>query len=140
VGLFARLRRKREQDESIATLTAGFSSGSPIRTGTFTAHSITVNGKPATPADVHEFEQITGIDLDGDGRVAGGSPGAAPQDRLQRLLGEAMARADQGAADQGAADPSADRIALLERLAALRASGAITAAEYESEKSRILAS
>ena len=135
MGLFARFRRKRDQDEPIATLTAGFSSGGPIRTGTFTAHSITVNGKPATPADVQEFEQITGIDLDGDGRVAGGAPGAAPQDRLQRLLGEAMARADQGAAD-----PSADRIALLERLAALRASGAITAAEYESEKRRILAS
>lgn len=64
------------------------------------------------PEQLARLEQMTGMDLDGDGTVGG------------------AARPGQGAAD--------DRVGRLERLAQLRASGALTDAEFEQEKRRIL--
>jgi hypothetical protein len=55
-------------------------------------------------------EAATGMDLDGDGRVGGAAPATA----------------------------AGDRVAQLERLAALRDSGALTDAEFEAEKRRLL--
>lgn len=54
-------------------------------------------------------EAATGMDLDGDGRVGGAPPPAG-----------------------------GDRVAQLERLAALRSSGALTEEEFEAEKRRLL--
>jgi hypothetical protein len=51
------------------------------------------------------LEQMLGVDIDGDGRIGGGS---------------------------------GDRLAQLERLAHLHATGALTTAEFEAEKRRIL--
>ena len=63
------------------------------------------------------LEQMLGTDLDGDGRIGGGAPGPA-----------------------GSAAGSDDRLVQLERLAHLHATGALTAAEFDAEKRRILAS
>jgi len=72
---------------------------------------VMVNGRPASPEELQQYEAMTGMDLDGDGRIAGSSN------------------------QPSAAD---DRVAAIERLVALRNSGAITAAEFETEKARIL--
>ena len=71
--------------------------------------SVTVNGKAATPADIAQFEALTGMDLDGDGAVAGRT-----------------------------AAPAADRISELERLAALHAQGALTDSEFAAAKRNVL--
>lgn len=101
---------------------------------------VMINGRPATPEELKQYEAMTGMDLDGDGRIAGGA--AAPGGGLvQGLIASAMGGMQpppqEGApADSpGAAD---DRVAALERLAALKASGVITEAEFETEKARIL--
>ena len=89
------------------------------------------------PEELKQYEVMTGMDLDGDGKIAGGA--AAPGGGLQGMIAGAMAAAQQGmpaSPDQpGKAD---DRVAALERLAALKASGALTDAEFEAEKQRIL--
>jgi hypothetical protein len=70
------------------------------------------------------------------------NPQAAAQ--VQQMLGQLginVEQADVGAADAGAAQAGAagdDPISKLERLAALRASGALTEAEFEEQKRRIL--
>jgi hypothetical protein len=76
------------------------------------------------------------MDLDGDGRIAGGA--AAPPGGLQAMIAGAMGgQPGQPGIQPGAAD---DRVAALERLAALKATGALTEAEFEAEKARILQS
>jgi hypothetical protein len=98
---------------------------------------VMVDGRPATPGELQQYETMTGMDLDGDGRIAGGA--AAPPGGIAAMVAGAMAgQVAQPATpgDQpGAAD---DRVAALERLAALKASGALTEAEFEAEKARIL--
>ena len=63
-----------------------------------------------TPEQRDKVERLLGIDIDGDGVVAGAGPGSA----------------------------GADRIGQLERLARLRDTGAITDEEYAAEKRRLL--
>ena len=95
---------------------------------------VMVNGRPATPQELQQYEAMTGMDLDGDGRIAGGA--AAPPGGIQAMVAGAMAAQPGQPVDQpGTAD---DRVAALERLAALKASGALTEAEFEAEKARIL--
>ena len=110
---------------------AGSDAAEPRRPWLTTASrrstSITINGEEATPEQVGEFERSTGLDLDGDGRIAGGEP--APPGGLGDLLGGVVG-----------GDPAAERVALLERLSALRANGTLTEAEFEAEKARILGS
>jgi hypothetical protein len=77
--------------------------------------TVMINGRPASPEEVQQAEAMTGLDLDGDGRIAGGAP--AGTDR------------------PGTVD---DRVAALERLAALKDGGVLTDAEFEAEKARIL--
>ncbi len=62
---------------------------------------------PAHAQAIRAAEAMTGMDLDGDGTIAG-------------------------------AAPRGDRVAQLERLAALHRSGALTDAEFEAEKARLL--
>ncbi len=101
---------------------------------------VMIKGRPAAPDELGQYEAMTGMDLDGDGRIAGGA--AAPGGGLvQGLIASAMGGMQppphEGApADQaGAVD---DRVAALERLAALKDSGVLTEAEFETEKARIL--
>lgn len=80
--------------------------------------TVMVDGRQATPEEIQQYEAMTGMDIDGDGRIAGGAAaGQAP-----------------GAQPAG----TTDRVAALERLAALKASGALTDAEFDAEKARIL--
>ena len=106
-------------------------------TGQGSSAMVMINGRPATPEELKQYEALTGMDLDGDGKIAGGAP--AQGGGLQGMIAGAMAAAQQGmppGPDQpGKAD---DRVAALERLAALKASGALTDAEFETEKQRIL--
>jgi hypothetical protein len=77
-----------------------------------------VGGSPADlpPEKLAALEQMLGMDLDGDGAVgAAQTQSAAPVD-----------------------DSADDRLGRLERLAQLRASGALTDAEFAAEKQRIL--
>lgn len=78
-----------------------------------------VGGGPEdlTPEQRRRVEDLLGVDVDGDGVV--GSAGVAPRP---------------------AAGAGADRIAQLERLARLRDSGALSAEEFEAEKTRLLRS
>lgn len=78
-----------------------------------------VGGSPADlpPEKLAKLEQFLGVDLNGDGKV--GAPAASP------------AGATGGA-------PAPDRLAQLERLAALHASGALTDDEFAREKARLL--
>jgi hypothetical protein len=106
-----------------------------------TAPTVMVGGRPATPEEVQAYEAQTGLDLDGDGRIAGGAP--APPGGLSSLIAGAMAQAGTtppAAGPQGApSGPDPDqRIAALERLVALRDAGALTEAEFEAEKARLL--
>jgi hypothetical protein len=67
----------------------------------------------------------------------GGDPAAMEQ--LQQVLGQLGIDADQVVAEPpGAGSESDDTLSKLERLAALRASGALTDAEFEEQKRRIL--
>lgn len=75
----------------------------------FRSTTVTVNGKPATPGDIAQFEALTGMDLDGNGAVAGQS-----------------------------ATPAGDPISELERLAALHAQGALTDSEFAAAKRNVL--
>ena len=101
---------------------------------------VMINGRPASPEELKQYEAMTGMDLDGDGRIAGG--GAAPGGGLvggliANAMGGMQPPPPEGAAagSPGAVD---DRVAALERLAALKASGVITETEFETEKARIL--
>jgi hypothetical protein len=67
-----------------------------------------------------------------DGRIAGGP--AAGKD-LRSIIDQAFASMPPASVGR----PADQRVALLERLAALRESGAITPAEFEAEKAKLLA-
>jgi hypothetical protein len=74
-----------------------------------------MGGGQPSPEQITKLERVTGHDLDGDGQVGGPAP-TAP-----------------------AAEPEPeDRIEQLERLAKLRESGALTDAEFDAEKRRVL--
>jgi hypothetical protein len=100
---------------------------------------VMINGRPAAPEELKQYEAMTGMDLDGDGRIAGGA--AAPGGGLQGLIASAMGGMQPPPPQVAADDPPGagdDRIAALERLAALKANGVLTEAEFEAEKARIL--
>ncbi len=98
---------------------------------------VMINGRPATPEELKQYEAMTGMDLDGDGKIASGA--AAPAGGIQSMIAGAMAAAQQGMPGVGDQPGKADdRVAALERLAALKAGGALTDAEFETEKQRIL--
>jgi hypothetical protein len=96
-------------------------------------------------------EQMTGMDIDGDGKVAGGAP-AAPGSSVSAWLGAAQAWSQQAGAAQAAfgvqppavpapapAPPASDDpVSKLERLAKLLDEGAITRDEFDAEKKKIL--
>jgi hypothetical protein len=83
-------------------------------------------------------EQMTGMDLDGDGKVAGGAAPAAGASPFAAFFQAA------GAAVPGmpaaAAPASDDPVSKLERLAKLLDEGAITREEFDAQKKRILGS
>lgn len=103
---------------------------------------VMINGRPATPEELKQYEVMTGMDLDGDGRVAGGAPAAGGG--LQGLIASAMGGLQPPPPGEPGTEPgnqpgaADDRVAALERLAALKASGVLTDAEFETEKARIL--
>jgi hypothetical protein len=89
-------------------------------------------------------EQMTGMDLDGDGKVAGGAApaGGSP---MQAWLGAAQqaysAYSQQAMAAAGTPAPapaSDDPVSKLERLAKLLDEGTITRDEFDAEKKKIL--
>ncbi len=106
-------------------------------TGQTSSSMVMINGRPATPEELQQYEAMTGMDLDGDGRIAGGAA-APPGGGLQGLIAGAMAAAQGVSAGPDQPGKADDRVAALERLAALKASGALTDAEFETEKQRIL--
>jgi hypothetical protein len=79
------------------------------------------------PELLKPFEAMTGMDLDGDGKVGGGAGTAAPGGGAGWQV---MSSSSGG-------DPTIDR---LERLAKLHESGALTDAEFAAEKAKILGS
>jgi hypothetical protein len=83
------------------------------------------NASPERIADaMAKAEQTLGIDLDGDGKIGGAtSAGAAPAG---------------GGAPSPAASAGGDLTSQLERLAKLRDSGALTEAEFESMKRKVI--
>jgi len=105
-------------------------------TGQTHSSMVMINGRPATPAELQQYEQMTGMDLDGDGKIAGGAD--APAGGLQGMIAGAMSAAQGMAVGPDQPEKADDRVAALERLAALRQSGALTEAEFEAEKARIL--
>lgn len=111
-----------------ATTQGGFVTGPTTTTvGPTTTTTVQFVGGSAAdiPPDMRAgLEQMLGIDLDGDGRV-GGSAGAA-------------AGPEFGAPGWSAPGAPDDRLAQLERLAALHRSGALTDAEFAAEKRRLL--
>ena len=112
-------------------------TGEPPYPGQPGSPMVMINGRPATPEELKQYEVMTGMDLDGDGTIAGGA--AAPGGGLQGMIAGAMA-AQHGQPGAPADRPSAadDRVAAIERLVALKASGALTEAEFAAEKARIL--
>ena len=101
---------------------------------------VMINGRPATPEELKQYEVMTGMDLDGDGRIAGGAaaPGGGLQGHDRERDGRDAARQPPEGAPADRPSTADDRVAALERLAALKASGVITEAEFETEKARIL--
>lgn len=99
--------------------------------------TVVVNGRAATPEEIQSLESSVGMDLDGDGRVADSA--AAATDGLGSLISQAMAVAGASMPNPAGGDPT-DRITALERLTALRDSGALTQAEFDAEKARLLGS
>jgi Short C-terminal domain len=85
-------------------------------------------------------EQATGMDLDGDGKVAGGAApkGPNPFQAFYQQATAAAAAYQPPAATPPAPAESDDPVARLERLAKLLDSGAITREEFDAQKKRIL--
>lgn len=138
--------RGAQQAQQVAERLNGMAGGSANATAAGaaprTTTSVTVNGAPATPADIAAFEAMTGMDLDGDGVVGGsGAPSThqAPTRTVTAISGDALAQVLGKLAGSGAA-PAAeeDTVSRLERAAALYESGALTHAEFEAAKRRIL--
>lgn len=81
----------------------------------------------------------------GGGQLAAGGDVAEIVQALQQAYPDAQVQVQGGAGgaagasgDQGAADAGDERVEQLERLAKLKQSGALTEAEFEKEKARIL--
>jgi hypothetical protein len=103
-------------------------------------------------AAIAKAEQKLGMDLDGDGTVAGATAGPGQQLDIGALMAQAQAAMTQlqrsgaipgmpaAAAALGAPGAPApkDTIAELERLGDLRDRGALTDAEFDAQKQRIL--
>src|SRR4051794_32858194 len=83
---------------------------------------------------LQQAEQMMGVDLDGDGKVAGG---AAPTGKSAFLD---MATTWAAAQPAPAAAPATDVVSALERLADLRDQGVLTQDEFEAQKRKILGS
>jgi hypothetical protein len=82
-------------------------------------------------------EQAMGMDLDGDGKIAGGA--AAPTAGWAGLTGwSAIGTPTPGAAPGPAEPASDDPVSKLERLAKLLDEGTITREEFDAEKKKIL--
>lgn len=155
-------RNRRNSTSKVAGAEQQATSANTPGTTVYRTTSVSVNGQPASAEQIAQFETMTGMDLDGDGVVgAAGSAGAASPsgtpnavqvvsgDEAQRLLGTFLGATDQplGTATgtvtgtaPGAPPDDASRVGALERLAALHASGALTDAEFNAEKRRILRS
>jgi hypothetical protein len=97
---------------------------------------VMVDGRPATPAEIQAYEAQTGLDLDGDGRIAGGQP--APPGGIASIIAAATGAAAPAPSTPPPAAGADDRIEALERLVALRDAGALTEAEFQAEKARLL--
>ncbi len=103
------------QAEALRDALAGGGGAFPAGAAHVQTQVIDLSADPnAGAAMLSALEGATGQDLDGDGRV-GGAPAAA-----------------------AAGPPGQDRLATLERLARLRESGALSEAEFEAEKRRLL--
>ena len=104
--------------------------------GAFAAPGATVQIVGGSASDIPPdlragLEQMLGVDLDGDGRVGGpGAPTFAPPG-----FTAPGSTAPGPSAPSGGSD---DRLAQLERLAALHRAGALTDAEFAAEKRRLL--
>jgi hypothetical protein len=78
-------------------------------------------------------EQATGMDLDGDGKVAGGAPPAAGANPWAAWLTPQVSQPPAPA-------PSDDPVDKLERLAKLLDAGDLTREEFEAQKKKVLGS
>ena len=117
-------------------------TGFPASSSRFVTTNVTINGQPADAEDLAPFEATTGMDLDGDGLIAGnpagtpneGGPKAVPLsgDAAKTLLSQFLGA---GASQDGL--PS-DPVSQLERLTELHTSGAITDTEFEAAKKKVL--
>ena len=110
MGLLKRLFGREEADWQ--------APGSPVKPSggpLVQSQNVVLTGNEAREA-LEGIERATGMDLDGDGRGAGGA-GAAPMIPVA---------------------PQGDVVSQLERLAALRASGALTEEEFAAQKARLL--
>jgi hypothetical protein len=78
----------------------------------------------------------------GEGQVIDASANPQLAEQLSQALGQLGITTEQPAADAGSqpADAGDDTLSQLERLSALRASGALTEEEFEQQKRRILGS
>jgi hypothetical protein len=82
-------------------------------------------------------EQATGMDLDGDGKVAGGAAPAAGASPFAAFF-QAAGAAGMAGMPAAAAPASDDAVSKLERLAKLLDAGDITREEFDAEKKKIL--
>ncbi|WP_306581161.1 SHOCT domain-containing protein [Dokdonella sp.] len=114
-------RRVAEQanaGDSAPAAAAAASAGPAARS--FTRRSqVTINGQPATPEALAAVELMTGMDLDGDGRIGGREAAPAPHDGAD-------------------ATPSVE--SRLRQLQALHDGGLIGEDEYRAKRAQILSS
>ena len=105
-------RQMAERQAAMLRTTAGATGGAANAAFTGQPQVTIVGGTAADipPERLAGLEQMLGVDLDGDGQVGGAASGAD------------------------------DRLTQLERLARLRASGALTDEEFDAEKRRLLSS
>jgi hypothetical protein len=111
-------RARQIADEQASSMTRQPPAGAPADLfGGVVPGQINIIGdiSQVPPDKLAKIEQMTGMDLDGDGTVGGASRSAN-------------------------ASTADDRVGQLERLAQLRASGALTEAEFQQEKRRLLGS
>jgi hypothetical protein len=127
MGLFKRLFGQEDADWQTGATAVPTPTPAPVPDQPLAKFGVTGNvqttvlqGADAKQA-LQGIESMTGMDLDGDGRIAGGAPAPA------NPLAAAIAKAQHG-----------DVVSQLERLAALKASGALTEAEFAAEKAKLL--
>jgi hypothetical protein len=131
MGLFKRLFGTKEADWQTGATSMPTPTPAPAPTATppFARFSPTgeVQAAVLTGTDakgaVQGIESMVGMDLDGDGKIAGGA--AAPANPFGAVFANAQ---------------RADVVSQLERLAALKASCALTEAEFGAEKAKLLGS